>query len=134
LEVAYPLYGNDLDDETSPLEAGLNWIVKLGKPDFLGKAALLKQKEQGLTRRLVGFELLDKGFPRHGMPVYVDGAAFGEVRSGTVSPSTGGAVGTAYLPIAKTAVGTRFEVDIRGKRVPAVVVETPFWKQGSVRS
>jgi len=133
LEVAYPLYGNDIDDETSPLEAGLGWIVKLKKPDFVGKAALVEQKSKGLTRKLVGFRLAEKGFPRHGMPVYVNGERSGDVRSGTVSPSTGEPIGMAYLPAAASGIGTRFEVDIRGKRVGAEVVETPFWKQGSRR-
>jgi aminomethyltransferase len=135
LEVMYPLYGNDLDDGTSPLEAGLNWIVKLKKQDFVGKAALLEQKEKGLARKLVGFRLTEKGFPRHGMPVLVDGMAFGEVRSGTVSQWLGGqAIGTCYLPAGKHAVGTRFAVDIRGKPLGAEVVATPFWTKGSRRA
>lgn len=134
LEVAYPLYGNDIDDDTSPLEAGLNWIVKLKKNDFVGKAALVEQKAKGLTRKLVGFRLTEKGFPRQHMPVVVDGAVFGEVRSGTVSPSTGEPIGTCYLPLAKTAVGTKFEIDIRGKKTAAEVVSTPFWTKGSKRS
>jgi aminomethyltransferase len=133
LEVAYPLYGNDIDDETTPLEAGLGWIVKLKKPEFVGQKPLLEQKAAGLVRKLVGFRLTEKGFPRHGMPVLVDGSPFGAVRSGTVSPSTGEAIGTCYLPIQKIAVGTKFAIDIRGKRVGAEVVETPFWKHGSVR-
>ncbi len=134
LEAGYALYGNDADDTTTPLEAGLTWIVKLKKPDFVGKAALVEQQRAGLQRKLVGFRLTEKGFPRQHMPVVVDGAPSGEVRSGTVSPSTGEPIGTCYLPIAKTAVGTRFEVDIRGKRVGAEVVETPFWKRGSRRT
>jgi aminomethyltransferase len=131
LEVFYPLYGNDLDDETTPLEAGLNWIVRLKKPDFVGKKALEEQKARGLSRKLVGFRLTERGFPRHGMPVYVNGQSFGEVRSGTVSPSLGEPIGTCYLPASSSSVGTKFEVDIRGKRVGADVVETPFWKKGS---
>ncbi len=134
LEVFYPLYGNDVDDTTSPLEAGLTWIVKLKKPDFVGKSALVEQKAAGLQRKLVGFRLTEKGFPRQHMPVVVDGAPYGEVRSGTVSPSTGEPIGTCYLPAAKAVVGTRFEVDIRGRKVGAEVVETPFWKKGSRRT
>ncbi len=134
LEVFYPLYGNDVDDTTTPLEAGLTWIVKLKKPDFVGKAALVEQKQAGLQRKLVGFRLTEKGFPRQHMPVVVDGEASGEVKSGTVSPSTGEPIGTCYLPIAKTVVGTRFDVDIRGRKVGAEVVETPFWKKGSRRT
>ena len=134
LEVAYPLYGNDIDDATSPLEAGLNWIVKLKKADFVGKQALVDQKAKGLARKLVGFRLTEKGFPRQHMPVIVDGQPYGEVRSGTVSPSTGEAIGTCYLPLAKTAVGTKFEIDIRGKKIGAEVVSTPFWTKGSKRT
>jgi aminomethyltransferase len=133
LEMAYPLYGNDIDDETTPLEAGLGWIVKLKKGECVGKAALEAQKAKGLTRKLVGFRLKERGFPRHGYPVWVDGQRFGEVRSGTVSPSTGEAIGTAYLPFGVAKPGTTFEVEIRGQRLPAEVIETPFWKKGSHR-
>lgn len=134
LEVAYPLYGNDIDDTTSPLEAGLGWIVKMKKHDFVGKAALLEQKLKGLTRKLVGFRLTEKGFPRQHMPVVVDGVPHGEVRSGTVSPSLGIALGTCYLPTAKAGPGTTFAIDIRGKAVGAEVVPTPFWTKGSKRT
>ena len=134
LEVFYPLYGNDLDDETTPLEATLGWIVRLRKDDFVGKQALIEQKARGLTRKLVGFKLSERGFPRHGMPVVVGGAEFGAVRSGTVSPSTGDAIGTAYLPAAACEPGTAFQVDIRGRRVGAEVVTTPFYTQGSRRA
>ena len=134
LEVFYPLYGNDIDDETSPLEAGLNWIVKLKKADFVGKQALVDQKAKGLARKLVGFRLTEKGFPRQHMPVLVNGAKFGEVRSGTVSPSTSQPIGTTYLPTARAAVGSRFAIDIRGKQVGAEVVTTPFWTRGSKRT
>jgi len=133
LEMAYPLYGNDIDDGTTPFEAGTGWTVKMDKPDFVGKAALAAQKEKGLTRKLVGFKLLERGFPRHGYPVFVNGERFAEVRSGIVSPSTGDAIGTAYLPREVAKVGTRFEVEIRGKRLPAEAVATPFWTKGSRR-
>jgi len=133
LEMAYPLYGNDIDDETTPLEAGLGWIVKLKKGDCVGKGALEAQKARGLTRKLVGFTLKERGFPRHHYPVWVEGQPSGEVRSGIVSPSTGEAIGTAYLPFAVARPGTRFEVEIRGARIPAEVVETPFWTKGSHR-
>jgi len=133
LEMAYPLYGNDIDDETTPLEAGLGWIVRLKKGECVGKAALEAQKARGLARKLVGFTLKERGFPRHHYPVFVNGQPSGEVRSGTVSPSTGEPIGTAYLPFAVAKPGTAFEVEIRGQRLPAVVVETPFWKKGSHR-
>ena len=107
--------------------------MKFRKGDFVGKAALQAQKERGLTRRLVGFVLKARGFPRHGYPVWVDGERSGEVRSGTVAPSLGEAIGTAYLPAAVARPGTRFEVEIRGQRLPAEVGETPFWTKGSRR-
>jgi len=133
LEMAYPLYGNDIDDETTPLDAGLGWIVKFKKGDFVGRAALEAQKARGLTRRLAGFVLKDRAFPRHGYPVWAGGQRSGDVRSGIVSPSLGEPIGTAYLPVAMAAPGTAFEVEVRGKRIPAEVVPTPFWTKGSRR-
>ena len=134
LEVAYPLYGNDIDDQTTPLEAGLGWIVKLKKPDFVGKTALEEQKARGVAKKLVGFRLTEKGFPRQHMPVVLDGASFGEVRSGTVSPTLGTPIGTCYLPTEKSKPGAVFQVDIRGKPIGAEVVPTPFWTKGSKRA
>jgi aminomethyltransferase len=131
LEMGMALYGNDIDDTVTPLEAGLAWIVKLQKGDFVGRDALLEQKEAGLTRRLVGFTFADRAIPRHGYPVYCGGAASGVVCSGTMSPSLGIPIGTCYLPTGSTAVGTTFEVEIRGKRVTATVVKPPFYTQGS---
>jgi aminomethyltransferase len=132
LEMGMALYGNDIDDTTTPLEANLGWLVKLPKGDFVGRDALVRQKEQGLTRKLVGFTLDDpRGIARHGYPVLYDGQAVGEVRSGTMSPSLGIPIGTAYLPLAGAKEGSRLEVEIRGKRVPATVVKMPFYKAGS---
>jgi aminomethyltransferase len=134
LEVCYPLYGNDIDDETSPLEAGLGWIVKLEKGSpFTGDLALKRQKTEGLSRKLVGFRMTGKGIPRHGMPVLVDGVQFDVVRSGTMSPSLGYAVGTTYLPAAKATPGTKFQVEIRGEKHEAEVVKRPFYTKGSVK-
>ena len=133
LEVGYPLYGNDVDDTTSPLEGGLSWIVKLKKPDFLGRAALEAQKAKGLTRKLVGFTLTEKGFPRAHMPVLVDGKPSGDVRSGTVSPSLGTPIGTAYVPLSHAKPGSQLAVDIRGRQVGAAVVALPFYTKGSRR-
>jgi len=134
LEVGYALYGNDIDDETTPLEAGLGWIVRLDKgAPFTGDAALKQQKTGGLTRRLVGVRMVGKGIPRHGMPVLVDGHAVDTVRSGTMSPSLGYAIGTTYLPVARAAVGSRFQVEIRGDAAEAEVVKRPFYTKGSVR-
>lgn len=131
LEMGFALYGNDIDDTTTPLEAGLGWITKLGKPDFIGKAALAAQKAAGVPRRLVGFTLPDRHIARHGMPVFAGGAASGTVCSGTLSPTMGIPIGTCYLPVAMAAPGTSFEVDIRGKRVPATVVKPPFYAGAS---
>jgi aminomethyltransferase len=134
LEMGYALYGNEIDDTITPLEAGLAWIVKLDKGSpFVGDEALRQQKERGVTRRMVGFRLLERGFPRHGYPVWHDGREVDIVRSGTVSPSTGEAIGTTYLPAAAAKAGTRFEIDVRGKRVPAEVVKRPFYTGGSAR-
>lgn len=132
LEAKLSLYGNDIDDTTTALEADLGWIVRLKKGDFNGRAALLAQKEAGLTRKLVGFEMTGRGIARHGHPLTVakTGGA-GIVTSGTQTPTVGKAIGLAYVPIDSIAVGTELLVDIRGKSVPAVVVPTPFYKRKS---
>jgi aminomethyltransferase len=133
LEMAYALYGNEIDDTITPLEAGLAWIVKLDKgAPFTGADALRAQKERGVTRRLVGFKTEGKTFPRHGYPVYFDGRQVDIVRSGTVSPSLGYGIGTTYLPAGNTKPGTKFEIEIRGQKVPAEVVSRPFYTNGSV--
>ncbi|MGH7509421.1 MAG: glycine cleavage system aminomethyltransferase GcvT [Gemmatimonadales bacterium] len=133
-EMGYALYGNEIDDTVTPLEAGLGWIVKLEKGSrFTGDAALRAQKKRGVTRRLVGFQLQGRGFPRHGYPVHHEGREVDIVRSGTMSPSLGVAIGTTYLPAEAAKVGTRFEVECRGERMPAQVVGRPFWKKGSAR-
>ena len=134
LEVGYALYGNDIDDETTPLEAGLGWITRIDKgAPFMGEAALKQQKLAGVQRRLVGFRMVGKGIPRHGMPTMVEGVACDVVRSGTMSPSLGYAIGTTYLPTSHAAVGSRFQVDIRGEALEAEVVKRPFYTKGSVR-
>ncbi|HET8538920.1 MAG TPA: glycine cleavage system aminomethyltransferase GcvT [Anaeromyxobacter sp.] len=127
LDMAYRLYGSDMDDTTTPLEAGLAWVVKLDKGDFVGRGALLKQKEAGLTRKLVGFVLTDPGIARHGYPVLQDGRKIGEVTSGTKSPSLGTSIGLAYVPTALAAEGSTFAVEIRGRAAAARVVKTPFY-------
>jgi aminomethyltransferase len=131
LEMGMALYGNDLDDTTTPLEASLGWLVKMKKGDFVGRDALAKQKEQGLKRKLVGFTTLERSFPRHGYPVFANGKPSGEVRSGTMSPTLGIPIGTAYVPPESAAEGSSLEIEIRGKRVPAVVQKMPFYKNGS---
>jgi aminomethyltransferase len=127
LEMAYRLYGSDMDDSTTPLEAGLAWVVKLDKGDFVGRDALVKQREAGLTRKLVGFALTDPGIARHGYPVLQDGRKVGEVTSGTKSPSLGTSIGLAYVPTALAAEGSTFAVEIRGRAAAARVVKTPFY-------
>jgi aminomethyltransferase len=131
LEMGMALYGNDIDDTVTPLEANLAWLVKLPKGDFVGRDVLSAQKEQGVKKKLVGFTMQDRNFPRHGYPVFFDGQPSGVVCSGTMSPTLGTAIGTAYLPAAAAKEGTTFEVEIRGKRVPATVVKPPFYKNAS---
>jgi aminomethyltransferase len=131
LEMGMALYGNDLDDTTTPLEASLGWLVKMKKGDFVGRDALARQKEEGLKRKLVGFTTSERSFPRHGYPVFAKGKPSGEVRSGTMSPTLGIPIGTAYVPVESAAEGSPLEIEIRGKRVPAVVQKMPFYKNGS---
>ena len=133
LEMGMALYGNDIDDTTTPYEAGLGWLVKMKKGDFVGKAALERQKTAGITRKLIGFTMPDRAFPRHGYAVLCAGAPSGEVRSGTMSPTLGIAIGTAYLPLDLAKEGTEFEVEIRGKRLPATVQKMPFYKNATHR-
>jgi aminomethyltransferase len=125
LEMKYPLYGNDIDEGTNPYEAGLGWVVKMKKKDFIGRPAL--EKANPPSRKLIGFEMTDRGIARHGYPVLKDGETIGEVRSGTMGPSVGKAIGTAYVPAALAEVGTAIEIEIRGKPVKAIVAKTPFY-------
>ena len=131
LEMGMALYGNDIDDTVTPLEANLAWLVKFPKGDFVGRGALEKQKEAGVQKKLVGFTLEDRNFPRHGYPIFFDGQPSGVVCSGTMSPTLGTPIGTAYLPTAAAKEGTQFEVEIRGKRVAATVTKPPFYKHAS---
>jgi glycine cleavage system T protein (aminomethyltransferase) len=128
LEAKMCLYGNDIDDSTTAYEADLGWIVKPGKGQFLGREALVRQRETGLTRKLVGFEVTGRGIARHGYEARTS-IGPGQVTSGTMSPTLGRAIGLAYLPLAATAVGTDFGVDIRGRETAARVVATPFYKR-----
>jgi aminomethyltransferase len=130
LEMGYMLYGNDIDDTTSPLEAGLGWITKFtDSKDFIDKEFLLKQKSAGLKRRLVGFELLDKGIPRHGYSIVdSEGHEIGNVTSGTMGPSVKKAVGMGYVPFELSKEGSEIYISIRDRELKAVVVKTPFYK------
>jgi len=128
LEMKYMLYGNDIDQTTNPLEAGLGWIVKPDKGDFIGKGPIIKLKEQGLKRKLVAFELRDKAFPRQHYEIQKNGKKIGEVTSGTFSPSLDKGIGLGYVPIEHSEVGTELDIMIRGKQNKAVVVKAPFYK------
>ena len=126
LEMGFCLYGNDIDDSTSPLEAGLGWITKFTK-EFTNSEALKAQKEAGIARKLVGFEMLDRGIPRHDYPILdAEGNEVGVVTSGTMSPSLKKAIGMGYVPKAMAAPGTEISISIRDKAVKAVVTKLPF--------
>jgi aminomethyltransferase len=130
LEARLSLYGNDIDETTNPLEAGLAWVVKMDKGDFVGRSALEGVKAKGLGRKLVGFEVTGRGIARHGYPLCdTDGKAVGICTSGSPGPTVGKNIGLGYLPSAMSAIGTRFLVDCRGKQVEAAVVKTPFYKR-----
>jgi aminomethyltransferase len=129
LEAAMRLYGNDMDETTTVVEADLGWIVGWKKQEFLGFDVLQRQKAEGAARKLVGFEMLDRAIARHGYDVYFDGAHAGTVTSGTQTPFLKKAIGMAYVPSDKTAQGTEFDVDVRGRRVRATVVPMPFYKR-----
>jgi len=129
LEAAMRLYGNDMDETTTVLEADLGWIVGWKKASFMGDEALRRQKESGVGRKLAGFEVIDRAIARHGYDVYVDGAKAGVVTSGTQTPFLKKAIGMAYLPVEQTTAGTEFEIDVRGRRARAQVVPMPFYKR-----
>jgi aminomethyltransferase len=129
LEASMRLYGNDMDETSTVVEADLGWIVGWKKDEFLGHDVLKQQKAEGTSKKLVGFEMLDRAIARHGYDVYVDGAKAGVVTSGTQTPFLKKAIGMAYLPADRTQPGSEFEVDVRGRRVKAVVVPMPFYKR-----
>jgi aminomethyltransferase len=129
LEAAMALYGHEIDDTTTPFEAGLNWVVKLDKGEFLGRDALAAQKASGIPRKLVGFEVQGRGIARQGHPVVSESGIVGAVTSGTWSPTFEKALGLAYVPPEMAAPGTPLAIEVRGKALPAVVVETPFYKR-----
>ncbi|MGB8329234.1 MAG: glycine cleavage system aminomethyltransferase GcvT [Polyangiales bacterium] len=129
LEARLMLYGNDINEQTHPLEAGLGWVVKLDAGDFIGRAALRAIKAAGLKRKLVGFEMTGRGIARHGYPIVADGIAVGEVTSGSPGPTVGRNIGLGYVPVALSKTGSSLSIEIRGKLVDAVVVSTPFYKR-----
>ena len=129
LEAAMRLYGNDIDETTTPLEADLGWIVGWKKDDFIGRGRLVEQKETGVSRRLVGFEMLDRGIARHGYPVVEGERRIGVVTSGTQTPFLKKAIGMAYVPVERATPGTELAIDIRGRVSKARVLPLPFYKR-----
>jgi len=129
LEARLMLYGNDIDEQAHPFEAGLGWVVKLEAGDFIGRDALRKIKAAGFDRKLVGFEMTERGIARHGYPILAGGDRVGEVTSGSPGPTVGRNIGLGYVPKALSKVGTALGIEIRGKQVGAVVVTTPFYKR-----
>jgi aminomethyltransferase len=126
LEMKYALYGNDIDQTTNPLEAGLGWVVKPAKGEFIGRAAVEALRARGVGRKLVGFEMVERAVPRHGYRLLADGAPVGVVTSGSFGPSVERSIGMGYVASPQTAVGTALTVEIRGALHPARVVKTPF--------
>jgi len=129
LEAGMRLYGNDIDDTTTALEADLGWIVGWKKPDFLGADVLREQKAHGVSRRLIGFEMLERGIARHGHKVFIGDEIAGEVTSGTQTPFLRKAIGMAYVPAADAVADREIDVDVRGRRLKARLVAMPFYKR-----
>lgn len=131
-EVCYPLYGHELDEQTTPIEAGVGFFVALDKGEFTGRAVLSNQKANGTTKKLVAFKMTDKSAPpRPHYPIWANGAPVGEVVSGTQSPSLGIGIGMGYVPTQFAAPDTKIDIEIRGKRCAAVTVKKPIYKKGS---
>lgn len=128
LEMGYPLYGHDMNEETTPIEADLERFIDFGK-DFIGKEALLRKREKGLQRKLIGFELLAGGVPREGHPIYSDQKEIGKVASGNFSPSLRKGIGMGYVDPRYSEEGSEILIDIRGKATPAIIVKRPFYKK-----
>jgi aminomethyltransferase len=129
LESGMSLYGHELSDEITPLEAGLGWITKLQKGEFTGSESLAKQKEEGLKRKLVGFEMVDKGIARDDFDVYIGDRKVGYVTSGSPAPYLKKNIGLAFLPVEFANIGQEIKIDVRGKHLAAVVIPTPFYKR-----
>lgn len=133
LEMKYMLYGNDIDRSTTPLEAGLGWIVKLNKGDFIGREALIEQKKAGIQRKLAAFEMTERAVPRPHYDIQVNGRSVGKVTSGTFSPSLEKGIGLGYVPIEHSKVEGEIEINIRGRVVSAIIIKPPFYKGGTHR-
>lgn len=128
LEMKYCLYGNDIDASTNPIEAGLGWITKIDKGDFIGRQAILRIKQEGVRRRLVGFVMKEKGIPRHGYAIYDDSDLIGHVTSGTMSPSLQKPIGMGYVRSEYAEPGQTVFIEIRNQRLSAEIVKTPFYR------
>lgn len=131
LEMKYCLYGHDIDETTNPIEAGLGWITKLEKGDFIGRKAIQKVKESGPTRKLIGFQMDEDAFPRSGYGIWQGDRRLGLVTSGTHSPMLEKGIGMGYIAVDAAAVGTAIQIDVRGRRIPAHIVKTPFYHKGT---
>jgi len=129
LEAAYPLYGHELDEETTLLEAGLGWICRFDKGDFIGRDALIEQKQRGTRKKLAGLEMADRGIARDGYPVWIDGRVVGRVTSGSYAPYLKKNIGLAYVPPEHAETGRQIQVEIRRSRVAARLVPLPFYKR-----
>ena len=129
LEASMRLYGNDMDEQSTVLDADLGWIVGWKKSEFIGADVLRRQKAEGTAKKLIGFEMVDRAIGRHGYDVYIDGVKAGAVTSGTQTPYLKKAIGMAYVPSDRTAPGTELEIDVRGRRAKAVIVPMPFYKR-----
>lgn len=129
LEKAYPLYGHELDDTTTPLEAGLEWVTKFSKSSFIGRDMLLKQKQEGIKRKLVGLELVEPGIARSEYPLLKNGKPIGRVTSGTKSPSLGKSIALGYVAVEESQADTIFDVEIRGRKIKTKVVSLPFYRR-----
>ena len=129
LESKFLLYGHDINDETNPLEAGLGWTIGWDKEDFIGKKTLEAEKLRGVKRKLIGFELVDRGIAREGCPIQLDGKVVGKVTSGTFSPTLKQSIGLAYVSSESAQIGQPLEIEVRGKLQKAKIVKTPFYKR-----
>ncbi len=133
LEMGYALYGQDIDDSTNPLEAGLGWITRLDKGEFIGREAIWREREVGLKTTLAAFVAGERGVPRHEYPILHHGKTVGTVTSGTMSPSLKMGIGLGYLPREVAEAGSEIVIKVRDRDLPAVVVTTPFYRHGSAR-
>ena len=129
LEAGMCLYGHEIDEETTLLEASLGWITKLNKGDFIGREALQRQKDEGLKRKLIGFEVTDRGIARDGQDIVIDGARVGNVTSGSPAPFLKKNIGVGYVPTEFANVGREIQIDVRGKLIGAQIVPLPFYKR-----